>query len=299
MTDNIDAEKEIIVKINNAMTPMDCDIPDDIELEEAVFWANYLGNMYKQSMWALGALLAKSEQKFGEKYSHIRKATGLDYGTIANVKSVYLKVQISRRREKLSFSHHQAVASLEPFYQEQFLVKAENEKLNVKQLREVIKISRRAKKETPVRRETFEILYSMPPFSKGLKILCEMPIGEIATDNAVLILYVHRELVEDSIKIINAWGFDYKIHFVLERANAVQGDWGMIKHHVLMVATKGTIQAPAPGNCPPSIINLSIQEESGKEDYVYNFIEKMFPDMTRIQLFGECDRPGWKSWNNG
>ena len=40
--------------------------------------------------------------------------------------------------------------------------------------------------------------------------LCDMPIADIADDNAVLFLWTTSPFLEDSFKIINSWGFSYQ-----------------------------------------------------------------------------------------
>jgi len=71
-------------------------------------------------MW-LGDLLNYGEAAYGEKYSQAIDATGLSYSTLANVASVAKRVPISRRREDLTFGHHEAVAKLEPQQQVDWL----------------------------------------------------------------------------------------------------------------------------------------------------------------------------------
>jgi hypothetical protein len=58
---------------------------------------------------------------YGKTYDTAVSETGLGYQTIANLKSVARKVDISRRRENLSFGHHAEVAAL-PAEQQQRLL---------------------------------------------------------------------------------------------------------------------------------------------------------------------------------
>lgn len=63
--------------------------------------------------------------------------TGYSRGTIQTYKSVADNTSLSRRKD-LSFEHHRQVAPLEPEQQKQFLQKASEEKLSVRELRNMI-----------------------------------------------------------------------------------------------------------------------------------------------------------------
>ena len=298
MTGNIEPKDEMIVKINNAMTPMDLVIPDNFTLEEAVYWANYFGNYHKKGLWYLGALLAKCEDKFGEMAVHVAEATGLDYGTLANAKSVYLKV-FSQCREKLSYSHHQAVASLEPVYQDKYLKQAESEGLSHKELRSVIMRDRKSKTVSSPSSETFQILYANPPYQElGLKKILAIPVETMASEKSLLFLWTTSELLEDSLQIIKAWGFEYLRDIIWFKTNQALDYWTLHQHETLLIGKKGDFPHPDQENRPESIFQGSLSEEGKKPEIIFEMMEKMYPDMTKFNLFGECDRPGWKSLGN-
>ncbi len=87
-------------------------------------------------MWDLGDwLLYGQNKKWGEKYDRAVEATGYDYGTLRNAKSVAKRFPLSRRRDKLTFAHHQEVASLADKDAERLLDQAEAEHLSRNDLR--------------------------------------------------------------------------------------------------------------------------------------------------------------------
>lgn len=85
--------------------------------------------------WLLGDWIAYGEHSFGETYTQAIEQTGLETQTLMNIASVSRRVEASRRRETLSWSHHEAVAALEPPEQERWLAEAETEGYTVKRLR--------------------------------------------------------------------------------------------------------------------------------------------------------------------
>ncbi|MFA5376469.1 MAG: DNA methyltransferase [Dehalococcoidia bacterium] len=91
----------------------------------------------------IGDWVNYGENRYGDKYAQAIDATDYDYGTLANARYVAEKVEFSRRRENLPFSHHQEVASLPPEDQEMLLSKAEEEHLSLAALRELTRSYKR------------------------------------------------------------------------------------------------------------------------------------------------------------
>lgn len=87
----------------------------------------------------IGDWMNYGEQKWGEMYTQAIDETGYSYGTLANDKWVASRVDPSRRREHLSFAHHQEVADLMPEDQEELLKVAEDQKLNSKTFRTFVR----------------------------------------------------------------------------------------------------------------------------------------------------------------
>ena len=70
--------------------------------------------MNRAVQWLIGDWLNLGEGKWGELYDEAERITELSYQYLANCRWVADKVQFSARAEKLSFKHHEIVASLEP-----------------------------------------------------------------------------------------------------------------------------------------------------------------------------------------
>ena len=90
--------------------------------------------------WALGDWLVLGENAYGETYSQAMAMwPEAKYKTLANAKSVANRVERSRRKETLSWSHHEAVARLEPEDQVHWLAQAEANGWTVRELRAQIR----------------------------------------------------------------------------------------------------------------------------------------------------------------
>jgi len=70
------------------------------------------------------------------------------------------------------------------------------------------------------------------------------------------------------------------------------------QHELLLVATRGDMPSPSPANRPPSVISAPRREHSRKPDEAYELIERMYPELPKIELFARHARPGWAAWGN-
>jgi hypothetical protein len=116
-------------------TATSLELPSDLAFAdyEHVLWA--LGRARDMTSWALGDAIRFGEAVYGERYAQAIEATGRAKSTLMNYVSVARRVPPSRRRARLSWSHHEAVASLEPRERDRWLDRAEAEGLSVEELR--------------------------------------------------------------------------------------------------------------------------------------------------------------------
>jgi len=108
--------------------------------------------------WWIGDWLIYGEHKWREKYINAVQVTGRSEQTLMNYQYVAKAITPSRRREKLEFSVHAEVASLDEEDQERILSKAANEpRPTVRGVRREAEKARRAKQPKP---EDSEIVFS-------------------------------------------------------------------------------------------------------------------------------------------
>lgn len=63
--------------------------------------------------WAIGDWLVDGKKHYGDKlYERAAAITGAEEKTLRNFKSIAATVELSRRRDKLSWAHHAEAASL-------------------------------------------------------------------------------------------------------------------------------------------------------------------------------------------
>lgn len=102
-----------------------------------------IGAVGRNIQWLLGDWIAYGNQKFGERYVRASKITGYDTQTLMNMVYVASRFENSRRRENLSWSHHETLASLESGEQDSWLDQAIAHRWAVSDLRMMLRVSRK------------------------------------------------------------------------------------------------------------------------------------------------------------
>lgn len=135
-------------------------ITSPIEYERWESLGTFLGSLDRRTRWYLGDWLIYGEAEYGEeaaqavddpktRYDVARRVTGLDSGTLQNIRSICEKVPRERRRAELGFWIHAEVAPLEPQEQIDWLQKAIDEGWGRTELRAAIKAEKNPPADEP------------------------------------------------------------------------------------------------------------------------------------------------------
>lgn len=130
----------IIDKAEYRMTDAGLEFLGIVHFEQWEALGDAIGRMNRGVRWALGDWFRYGEGRaeWGDKYTQAIGTTGMDYQTVANCRWVASRIDISRRRENLSWSHHETVARMEPDRQDSWLARAEAEGWTVAELRRMV-----------------------------------------------------------------------------------------------------------------------------------------------------------------
>ncbi len=156
----------------------------------------------------------------------------------------------------------------------------------------------------------FSVIYADPPWDymgemavgypcMKPKEICDMPVKDITTDDAVLFMWCSSSLLEDALAVINAWGFTFKTSAVWDKGSAGQGGYFRQRHEILMLATKGDVPEVPYQSRPESVFSFKRTEHSQKPVQMYDIIDAMYPELAKIELFCRgAPKPGWHGWGN-
>lgn len=248
-------------------------------------------------------------------YDELEEITGLDRGTIQNYKSVAEKVS-SRRHEDLSFGHHMEVAKLSPEKQEEFLNKASEENLSVRDLRQAIREDGNTIEKVELQTDKkYRVIYADPPWSYGnqmprgtttpnnyyntmtLQEICDMPVKDIAENDSILFLWTTSPHLRESFDVIDAWGFEYKTSFVWDKVKHNMGHYNSVRHEFLLVCTRGSC---TPDNIKlfDSVYSEERTEHSKKPEHFREIIDTLYTWGNKIELFARTKADGWEVFGN-
>ncbi len=145
-----------------------------------------------------------------------------------------------------------------------------------------------------------------------------LPIGELAGDDAVLLVWATWPRLVDALAVIAAWGFVYKTLGMIwvkssgttEPAPGLQSSWptegspffgvgyyAKSNTEPMLLATRGRPAKPAT-NSASSVLIAPRLEHSRKPDEALHRLEALWPDARRLELFARRRRPGWDAWGN-
>jgi len=161
----------------------------------------------------------------------------------------------------------------------------------------------------------FSVIYSDPPwryeFSKSpsrdienqyptmeLEEILKLPIHEISTTSAVLFLWATSPKLPEALSVMEAWGFEYKTCAIWDKEKIGMGYYFRQQHELLLVGTKGDMPPPEPSDRVSSVFRSPRGKHSKKPEIVYSYIESMYPDFDKVELFARSNRIGWEAWGN-
>lgn len=125
--------------------------------------------------------------------------------------------------------------------------------------------------------------------------ICKLPIP--AEDNAVLFIWVTSPMLEDSFKVINAWGFKYKTSFVWDKVAHNMGHYNSVRHEFLLICTRGSC-TPDVAKLFDSVVSIERTEHSRKPKEFRDMIDTLYPIGNRLEMFAREAPEGWDVWGN-
>jgi N6-adenosine-specific RNA methylase IME4 len=122
-------------------------------------------------------------------------------------------------------------------------------------------------------------------------------ISEIAHDDAMLFLWLTSSNVPFALRVMDAWGFQFKASAAWDKGVPGTGLIFRNYHELLFYGARG--KPPGPVYLPPSLFRYPRREHSAKPPEIRGEIERMYPDYdasTRLELFSRenaTSAPGW------
>jgi len=232
-----------------------------------------------------GQLLSDSDRSEGRRQKAV-KITGRSHDSLSKAKQV-----VESKNEKVI----------------QEMDKTGNINKAYRQIRQI-----EAKENQPAMpKNKFQIILADPPWkyehpiSDSRRIENQYPTMDLeeikalkipAEDNAVLFLWATAPKLEESLEVMKAWNFNYRTCAIWNKMSIGPGYWFRNQHELLLIGTKGKVNPPEPTKRVSSVFSFKRTEHSKKPEYVYELIEKLFPNSSYLELFARNKRIKWISW---
>lgn len=163
--------------------------------------------------------------------------------------------------------------------------------------------------------------------------LIDLDVPSIAADDCILIFWSTAASLIDDIEIMAEWGFvtlrpreagklrrdflvegrwcvaekppggaqAYRSMQVWDKVKIGLGYWFRDRHEFILVGVRGNPVPPAPGTQDHSLFSEEKGEHSAKPDRVAEMIERLWPNIPKLELFARKARDPkkhWKTWGN-
>lgn len=190
--------------------------------------------------------------------------------------------------------------------------------------------------------KTFEIICADPPWAFSDKLqkmksssprsaaanydtmtatqIAALPVGKLADqDGSLLALWVPSVLLQDGLRVMKDWGFNFKQTFVWVKtkddcvkkllmsdsrdANDVlafgMGHLFRQTHEIALVGSRGkSLYKKLKNKSQRSVMLAENDGHSIKPEGLQDRLELMFPSTRKLEMFARRDRPGWTCLGN-
>tara|TARA_Y100001947_G_C10201937_1_gene245367 strand:+ start:133 stop:657 length:525 start_codon:yes stop_codon:yes gene_type:complete len=135
--------------------------------------------------------------------------------------------------------------------------------------------------------------------------ICDLPVADIAANPAHLYLWVPNALLPDGLRVMQAWGFEYKSNIVWHKVRKDGGSDGRgvgfyfrnVTELILFGVRGKKARTLDAGRRQVNLLATRKREHSRKPDEQYEIIESCSWG-PRIELFSRGARQGWTVWGD-
>lgn len=159
----------------------------------------------------------------------------------------------------------------------------------------------------------YQIIYADPPwrydFSKSdsreienkyptmsVEDICALSVP--SDNNSILYLWATAPKLKEALKVMEAWGFEYKTHAIWDKEIIGMGYWFRGQHELLLVGVKGKMSPPEQYKRISSVWKERRKAHSEKPNGIREHIDNWYPHLAKIELFARYKPSGWDVWGN-
>jgi len=137
-----------------------------------------------------------------------------------------------------------------------------------------------------------------------LSAICRLPVARIAAPDSILAVWVNDAAPAETLRGIEAWGLGTRHGgFVWTKVSKAGKPSIGLGHTTrkdseqMWLAKRGDGLIRVDKGVSQTIVSQR-REHSRKPDEAYTRLERLYGDVSRIELFSRRERPGWSRWGN-
>jgi len=137
-----------------------------------------------------------------------------------------------------------------------------------------------------------------------LQEIMELPVARLAAAQSHLYLWVPNALLQEGLRVMEAWGFTYKSNLVWYKVRKDGGPDGRgvgfyfrNVTELILFGVRGSMRTLPPGRTQVNLLSTRKREHSRKPDEIYDLVESCSPG-PYLELFARFRREGWDQWGN-
>ena len=135
--------------------------------------------------------------------------------------------------------------------------------------------------------------------------ICSLPVADLMVEPAHLYLWVPNAMLPEGLRVMQAWGFEYKANIVWHKVRKDGGSDGRgvgfyfrNVTELLLFGIRGRNgRTLAPGRSQVNYLSSRKREHSRKPGEQYDIIESC-SNGPYLELFARGTRPGWTHWGD-
>ena len=138
----------------------------------------------------------------------------------------------------------------------------------------------------------------------SLDEIIALPIEKICAPDAMLLLWATGPLQPEAIRVMSAWGFDYKnMGFLWVKTNRDGSPYMGLGHYTrsgvepVLLGKRGK-GVPRRSKSVLQVVHFPAIRHSEKPPIIHRDIERLFGDVPRVELFARRRVPGWTCLGN-
>ena len=136
------------------------------------------------------------------------------------------------------------------------------------------------------------------------KDIAALPVADLTAKEAHCYLWVPNALLDEGLKVLEAWGFTYKSNLVWYKTRKDGGPDGRgvgfyfrNVTELILFGVKGRMRTLPPGRSQVNLLATRKREHSRKPDEIFPLIESCSPGPF-LELFARYPQPGWTVWGD-